>query len=86
MLLTLPQTVRDKKVRDLIELVAKSFLEGDWVRETCESNDDEIVPKIFKFRSVLTNFLEGCPYFLIDHVYYKKIFKEGSRLTSYQQS
>ncbi len=58
-------------MKALIELVLKSFFEGDWVRETCEiKSDDEIISKIFKFRSIVTNYLEGCPYFMIDHVYY----------------
>lgn len=70
-----------------MELCLKNFLEGDWVRETCDNTaDDDVISKLFKFRSVATNFIEGCPYFLIDHVFYGRIFKECHRLTSYQQS
>jgi hypothetical protein len=40
-----------------------------------EKADDEILTWIFKLKTILTNYLEGCPYFLIDKVYFSAVFK-----------
>lgn len=85
----LPQLTKDSKARDLIETVLKGFLENEnWVTEVCAGgkSDDDVVQKIFKFRSIATNFLEGCPYQLIDNVYFKQVFENATRLAASSQS
>ena len=75
--------VNEEKVKSLVELVIKSYMELDWVQETCQTEDDEIISKLFKYRTIVTNYLQGCPFYMIDHVYYPNIFKCAPSFTSY---
>ena len=69
------QTERTKDM--VLEIVKPCFFEfDDWPVEILEHtiaselDPSEILEDMFRFRTVLTNFLQGCPYQLIDHVYY----------------
>ena len=64
----------------LLEIVKPCFFEFDeWPVEVLEHaieselDPAETLEDIFRFKTVLTNFLEGCPYELIDHVYYTQV-------------
>jgi hypothetical protein len=83
---TLPQMVKDKKMKDLVEIALKNFFENtNWAYDLTmsEKADDEIITRIFKFKSIATNYLEGCPFFLIDKVYYSAVFKPVCALSTY---
>ena len=56
----LHQLNQDKKMRDLVETVLKTFFENPlWVNEACTSGraDDTIMVKVFKLRTLATNYL-----------------------------
>lgn len=85
----LPQLNPDKKMRDLVETVLKTFFENPlWVTEACTSgrSDDSIMTMIFKFRTLATNYIQGCPYFFIDSVYFNQVFQNLPKLASDLQS
>jgi hypothetical protein len=85
----LSQLSGEKKMRDLVETVLKTFFENPlWVTEVCTLGraDDTIVTKIFKFRSLATNYLQGCPYYFIDSVYFNQIFQNLPKLDAEFQS
>ena len=44
--------------------------------------DDDIIKKVFKLRSLATNYLQGCPYFLIDSVFFKKVFQNLPKISA----
>lgn len=71
-------------MRDLVETVLNTYLENQfWVAEVCASGhgDDEVIKKVFKLRTLATNYLQGCPYALIDSVYFRKVFQNLPKLT-----
>lgn len=65
-------------MKELVEVVLKNFFENiNWAYDLAmsEKADDEIFTRIFKLKTILTNYLEGCPYFLIDKIYFNAVFK-----------
>ena len=71
--------VQTDKTKDLLlEILRPCFFEfDDWPVEIIEHalaselNSSEVLESLFRFRTVLTNFLQGCPLELVDHIYFK---------------
>ena len=83
------------KTKDLVlEILRPSLFEfDDWPTEVLEHalvselNPSEVLDSMFRFRTILTNFLQGCPLELVDHVYFRQILSSlcqdlGSMATS----
>ena len=75
------ELIQNERTKELMmEIVKPCFFDfDDWPVEILEhAIESEIDPAdtlegIFRFKTALTNFLEGCPFQLIDHVYYAQI-------------
>ena len=73
-------------MKEFVEVVLKNFFDNtNWAYDLTmsEKADDEILTRIFKLKTILTNYLEGCPYFLIDKVYFSAVFKHIKQLSYY---
>ena len=79
----LPRVSQDWKVKKALEVVLEDFFgNSDWALGVFSSvkSDELTIARAFKLRSVVTNYLQACPHFMVDSVFYTKIFNTIPRL------
>ena len=55
----------------------QDFFGSDWALDICtsEKSDELTIGRAFKLKSIVTNYLQACPHFMVDSVFFAKIFK-----------
>lgn len=76
--------VKCKQTQGLVELMAKDLVSDEhWASEVLSESDrvglgfDDTLSQILRFRSLVTNFLEGCPYEFVDDIYCGRVISSA---------